>query len=140
MRRNDLEADGQDEDTVDFDYLDLDLDKWPAYWTESPYTGDGYGSQAAGTSTYGEHAASSLQRTEDTPISADLDFVGPLKFDRAMCARRVPHLPLNVPGPGLPGYFSVQGCEQIQPQTYIAASCYTAWLNSQQLLSSWLLV
>jgi hypothetical protein len=64
----------QEELSIDPNYLELDAEKWPVYFTEAYYSGDGRGPQGSDSSAgYGEFSFSYLPVTEDTRILENLN-------------------------------------------------------------------
>jgi hypothetical protein len=64
----------QEEPSIDHDYLELDVEKWPVYFTEAYYSGDGRGPQESDSSAgFGEFPFSNLPVIEDMRILEHLN-------------------------------------------------------------------
>jgi hypothetical protein len=64
----------QEEPSIDYDYLELNVEKWPVCFTEAYYSGDGHGPQKSDSSAgYGEFPFSYLPVIEDVRILEHLN-------------------------------------------------------------------
>jgi hypothetical protein len=140
------EDDKQDESAGNLKYFDLDVDKWPVYWTEPHYTSASHGPRDAGTSSgdaHGTYAATSSHAIDNARIPAHSGYVYVGGFNRATCyeaALRALRLPLNVPGPDLPWSLTAPSCQNILPETLALAQCTSDFGSERYALLPWLLV
>jgi hypothetical protein len=131
----------QEELSIDLNYLELDAEKWPVYFTEAYYSGDGRGPQRSDSSAgYGEFPSSYLPVIVDMRILEHLNHGAALNVPSLYegpwfrSSTNPPSLPPNVPEP--------MGCSAFDPSW--ARHSYTDNLDIQhsfqRLEPNWLLV
>jgi hypothetical protein len=138
------------EPSIDHDYWELEVDKWPVYFTEAYYSSDSGGPQESDSSArHSKFPSSYLPVIKDVRILEHLNHGAALNtpylskaFDRQTCFP--PLLSLNVPKEEARGVFIAQEFRYIQVHTSNSHSSNTykpdVLHSFQRLVLKWLLV
>jgi hypothetical protein len=133
----------QEELPSHYNYLQLDVEKWPVYLTEPYYDGGSNSSQASGPfagNVHREFPVGYLSVVEEIRILEYLNYGAILNAPSLednfgfQCATQQPHLPLNVPEPEAGWFLPAQG------SLHFPTCCGYIQGTLQGVVPNWLLV